>query len=112
LAFKNYVEKTPTGFSQFLCGFNFSINDSYEVIIVGKKESIKTKELLEVINSQFIPNKVVMLIDEVNKSELVKIAPFIEGYNYSNDETTVYVCKNYVCNLPTSNKEKLMELLN
>ena len=111
LAFKVFVDRTPTGFSQFLSGLQFSFDQSFEIIIVGDKNSEKTKEIVGTINSKFIPNKVVMLIDEDNKEEIIKIAPFTETYSSLNGETTVYVCKNFVCSLPTTNKEKVLELL-
>jgi uncharacterized protein YyaL (SSP411 family) len=111
LAFKNFIDRAPTGFAQFLCGLQFYLNESIEIIIVGEKESEKTKEILKVINSHFIPNKVVMLIDSENKNEINKIAPFTKDYSTPKGETTVYVCKNYVCSLPTSDLGKLKELL-
>lgn len=111
LAFKVFVDRTPTGFSQFLSGLQSSINKSFEIIIVGNKNSQKTKEILDVINSKFIPNKVVMLIDNDNKKEITKIAPFTENYSSLNGETTVYVCNNFVCSLPTTEKEMVLDLL-
>ena len=111
LAFKIFVDRTPTGFSQFLSGLQFSFNESCEIIIVGDKNSEKTKDILSAINSKFIPNKVVMVIDENNKEEILKIAPFTENYSTIKVETTVYVCKNFVCNLPTSDKLKVLEML-
>jgi uncharacterized protein YyaL (SSP411 family) len=52
-----------------------------------------------------------MVIDSENKTEINKIAPFTKEYSTSEGETTVYVCKNYICSLPTNNLEKLKELL-
>lgn len=111
LAFKNFVDRAPTGFAQFLCGLQFSLGESSEIIIVGDRESEKTMEILEFLHSHFIPNKVIMLIDSDNKNEINKIAPFTKDYSITKGETTVYVCKNYVCSLPTSNIEKLKHLL-
>ena len=68
--------------------------------------------MLDAINSQFIPNKVVMLITEENREEINKIAPFTENYTSVDGKTTAYVCKNFVCNLPTTNKKEVLELLN
>jgi len=111
LGFKNLVEQAPTGFSQFLTGLQFSFGPSYEIIIVGEKDSYETKEILDAINSSFIPNKVVMLLDNNYRDEISKIAPFTENYTKMDGKTTVYVCKNYVCSLPTTDKSKLLELL-
>jgi uncharacterized protein len=111
-AFKNLVERSPTGFSQFLIGMQFSLNRSYEIIVAGDKDSKETKEILDTINSNFIPNKVVMLIDEKNKDEIGRIAPFTQNYSMLDGKTTVYVCQNYICSLPTTDKSKVIELLN
>ncbi len=110
-AFNHFLEQTSTGFSQFLCGLDFSLNDSYEIIITGNKESEKTKEILEAINNKFIPNKIIMLIDEKDRDEIAKISPFTKSYTTLNNETTVYVCKNYKCSLPTTDVEKVLQLL-
>ena len=111
LAFKVFVDKTPTGFSQFLSGLQFSFDESFEIILVGEKESVRTIQMLKAINSIFIPNKVVMLISEENREEISKIAPFTQNYSTNEGETTVYVCKNFVCNLPTTDENKVLELL-
>jgi uncharacterized protein YyaL (SSP411 family) len=112
LAFKIFVDRTPTGFSQFLSGLQFSLDQSYEIIIVGEKNSPKTEEMLDAINSQFLPNKVVMLITEENREEIKKLAPFTENYTSVDGKTTAYVCKNFVCNLPTTEIANLLISLN
>jgi len=111
LAFKQFVDRAPTGFSQFLTGLLFSHGPSFEIIIAGERESNETTEILNAINSIYLPNKVVMLITERNKDKLLRIAPFIKDYSKIDERTTVYVCKNYVCNLPTNDKNKVLELL-
>ena len=111
LGFKNFIDRAPTGFAQFLCGLQFALEESSEIIIVGEKESEKTQEILKFINLHFISNKVVMHIDSENKDELNKIAHFTKDYSTTEGETTVYVCKNYVCSLPTSDLEELKKLI-
>ena len=111
-AFKKNIEQSPTASSQFLSGLTFSFSTSYEIIIVGNKEDAKTKEMIKAINSKHIPNKVVLLIDTKSSREKInKLAPFTKDYVSINDEPTVYVCKNYVCNLPTTDIDKMMEML-
>ena len=110
LTYKNFVANSPMGFSQFLSGLQFSLGSSYEIIIVGEKESPETKEIIQAINKHFIPNKVVLLLNEENRDIVEEIAPYTKGYPIIENQTVVYVCKNYVCNLPTSDKEKVIEL--
>ena len=108
-AFKKTVEQSPTAFSQFLSGLIFYYGTSYEVIITGNKYDSKTIEMLNVLETNYSPNKVVMLINETNKHKLEKIAPFTKDYVSINGKPTAYVCKNYVCNLPTTDKNEMIE---
>lgn len=110
-AFKQKSEQSPAAFTQFLSGLHFADGNSYEILITGKLEDEKTKEIIDAIEENFIPNKVILVINETNKFELNELAPFTKDYETSDDETTVYVCKNYVCNLPTISKAKVLELL-
>ncbi|MEE9430704.1 MAG: thioredoxin domain-containing protein, partial [Melioribacteraceae bacterium] len=111
-AFKKNIEQSPTASSQFLSGLAFSFSTSYEIIIVGDKENAKIKKMIKAINSKHIPNKVVLLIDKSNRKKISELAPFTKDYISIDDEPTVYVCKNYVCNLPTTDIVKMMEMLN
>ena len=111
-AFKKNIEQSPTASSQFLSGLTFDFSTSYEIIIVGDIDDVKTKEMIKAINSKYIPNKVVLLIDTKSKRDRInKLAPFTKDYVSIDDEPTVYVCKNYVCNLPTSNIDEMLLLL-
>jgi uncharacterized protein YyaL (SSP411 family) len=109
-AISNHVMKVPTGHSQFLSGLvQFSL-PSYEIIIVCIEKTKIADEMIELINSKFELNKIVMLITENNREMIKDIAPFTSGFSI-NDETTVYVCKNHQCSLPTTEKKQLKKLL-
>ena len=69
--------------------------------------------MLNEINKKYIPNKVVLLkSDEKEFKDISKIASFTKEQKMINGETTVYVCRNYVCNLPTTDPKKLSMQLN
>jgi len=110
--FNNYAENAPSGFSQFLAGLQFYFGSSYEIVLVGDKTADETKDMLKIINSHYIPNKVVLQIDEINRNKLLKIAPFIEDFIQIDNKATVYICENYTCKLPTNDPEKLKAMLN
>ncbi|MCP5063323.1 MAG: thioredoxin domain-containing protein [Ignavibacteriae bacterium] len=112
LAFKKSIVQNPTSSSQFLDGLTFSFSQSYEVIIVGDAEDPKTKEMVEVINSKYIPNKVVILIDmQTDRTQLTNLAPYTENYISMDGKPTAYVCKNHACNLPTTDIDRMMKML-
>ena len=65
------------------------------------------------IYSQFLPNKVVAFHplkgEEARKIEA--LSPFKKNQLSMDSKTTAYVCKNYVCDFPTTDISKFKKLL-
>jgi len=108
-AFSIQIERYPNGYSQLLSGVNFAIGPSFEIVIAGNLKDKLTQEMLKEINSMYLPNKVILLKSSGNNLE--KIAEFTRGQEILNNQTTVYVCRNFVCSLPTTDPNKLLQLL-
>ena len=82
---------------------------SYEVIVAGSKN--KSKKLLNYLYSNAQLNKVLIFREDGIK--LKKEFKFLEHYiSDEKKEPLVYVCKNYACNLPTSDIEIIKNQLN
>lgn len=111
--YKNTVEKVPISFSHFLSGLNFQYSEPQEIILVGEKENQLTKEMLKIINENFLPNKIIILLDKSDPyfEKLIKTIDYLKNYEMIDGKTTAYVCRNYECNLPTNEIEKFKELL-
>jgi len=107
--FSIQIERYPNGYSQLLSGVNFAIGPSFEIVIAGNLKDKLTQEMLKEINSMYLPNKVILLKSSGNNLE--KIAEFTRGQEMLNNQTTVYVCRNFVCSLPTTDPNKLLQLL-
>lgn len=101
------INRLPFSSPQMLCALSFILNSPKEIIITGELKNEKTKELMNCVDQLFIPNKVELH----STDELAKISPFIKNLVSDNNESKVYVCENYQCNLPTDETEKLRELL-
>ncbi len=101
--FFDNMQNMPSAFTQSLIAFDFAAG-SFEVVIVGEKNSTGTNNILKSIRSIFIPNKVVMLND--NK-EIKSLAPYIENLTKINEKETLYVCRNFKCSLPVTNVDKI-----
>ena len=67
-----------------------------EVIIVGKD----FKKVAQQISKHYFPNKILLACQESSKLNLFQNRVAMEG------RTTIYVCKNKVCNLPTYDIEE------
>lgn len=99
----NIIDKVaayPSGYSNWLNLLLNYVYPFYEVAIVGKKAEDFTVPFHEV----YIPNKV--LCGAKKESKL----PLLEN-RYSKGQTRIFVCQNKVCQMPTEELEKALELM-
>lgn len=104
------VSKNPQAFTQLLSALDFAFGPAYEVIIAGDYSDGKTREILSGLSHHFIPNKVIILADQSNQ-ELNLPYDYIESYTAINSKPAIYVCKNFACNLPTTDIEEALKQL-
>lgn len=111
-AFCGEADAMPTAFTQFLCGLDFAIGPSSEVIIVGNMDHSDTQMLLKVLRSHYVPNKIVVFRPEHSaQHDIETIAPFVQSHASVNGQATAYVCSNFTCSLPTNDPDQMMALL-
>lgn len=109
-AFYKYIDRYPSGFTQFLCGLDFGLGPSYELIIVGNKK--ESSEMLKTAQQFYFPRMVILFKDtSLQGIELEDYAEFIKSHKVLNEKPTAYVCKNYICNLPTNDMKKMLNYL-
>ena len=69
--------------------------------------------MLTALRRRFIPNKVVLFRPAAEESPAIaRLAEFTAALSSQKGKATAYVCHNYVCNLPTTDINKMLELLN
>jgi uncharacterized protein YyaL (SSP411 family) len=111
-AFFNNVGKSPAEYTQLMIAVDFSTGPSYEVVISGDVQGEDTKKMLHVIESKFIPDKIMIFLSSgTDLSEITSIAPFIRDLPTIDNRATAYVCVNYNCKLPTTDINKMLSLL-
>jgi uncharacterized protein YyaL (SSP411 family) len=111
-AFSDELNNMPSGYTQFMVGNDFAIGPSFEIVIVGEKNSSDTKSIIHEINSCYLPSRVIILKENNSKDLLIeKLAPFIKDYTKINNKTTIYICKNQKCEMPTTSIDKMKQLL-
>jgi uncharacterized protein len=107
------ILNSPSNFTQLLVAVDFAVGPNYEVVIVGDSKSEDTRKMLNTINREFIPNKVLVLIPiEISSPEIITIAPYSKELKSLNNQATAYVCSDYNCKLPTTNVETILKLFN
>ena len=69
--------------------------------------------MLEEIRGRFHPRRMVVRIDEVSRLFFQSRVPFIAGLpDELPNQATAYICENFVCQMPTSDRQELAEILN
>jgi uncharacterized protein YyaL (SSP411 family) len=112
-AFSGRVKQLLSAHTQLMVALDFGIGPCYEVVITGNAQAEDTKAMVRAIRTHFLPNKVVLLNpDERESPEIVKLAELTKNQLSIDGRATVYVCMNYNCKLPTTDINKMLELLN
>ena len=107
------MKTAPSGSAQMLCGVDFLIDTPKEIAIVGDPSSEQTQEILRNIHRRFVPNKVIALLNPntEEKQEIEELIPLLANKTSIEGKTTIYVCQNYACQLPTTDVSDLDKLL-
>jgi len=102
----------PSAFTKFLCGLDFALGPSKEVIITGDINSEDTGEMMSALRKSFVPNKVVVFLPNgASRQDIDAIAPYVKSYSCKNGHATAYVCSNYSCSPATNDPREMMALL-
>jgi len=112
-AFSGSVKQLPSAHTQLMVALDFGIGPCYEVVIAGKAQAKDTKAMAKALRTSFLPNKVVLLNPGERESpEIAKLAEFTKNQSSIGGRATAYVCMNYNCKLPTTDINKMLQLLN
>jgi uncharacterized protein YyaL (SSP411 family) len=91
---------------------DFIIGPTYEVVIVGDLRKDDTINMLDALKRTFIPNKVLLFrSSQIENPKIARYAKFTRDLSSKEGRATAYICLNYECNLPTTNIEEMLRLL-
>ena len=106
-AFGSRISHAPVAVPQMLSACEFSLGEPREIVFAGTKGSPELNLLLRELRRRFVPNRVALLADPV----LAAWVPGIEGMKPHNAPASVYVCRNFACQLPVSTAAEFAELI-
>ena len=101
--FSHILDSTPSALHMMLVGLDFYLDTPMEIVLSGNLESGDTKEMLNVIHSVYLPNKVVAF-NSNDDSEALSL-PILKDKNPVDNKATVFLCENYACKLPMTDPE-------
>lgn len=108
-SFSGHLERGGPNFCKMLQAFQFDLDGSAEVLVVGKREG--AKPVLQALGRAFLPNKVLVACEDAQLKEWSSLIPWVEGRSSQGGQATIYVCRNYQCQLPVTDTAKALELL-
>jgi uncharacterized protein len=100
----------PTAFGRFLCALDFHVGPRVEVALVAPRHLDETTELASEVFGRFVPNLVAAgMID--GHGEAATGVPLLQARTAVDGKPTAYVCRNYVCELPVTDRAALAKQL-
>jgi uncharacterized protein YyaL (SSP411 family) len=108
-AHHNAMESQPFGFAHLLCALDYYLEKPKEIVLVGNREDPKMAELLTQIHSLYLPNKTLQVIGP--EKSLDAVSPLLKGKTQIKGRPTIYVCHNYTCSAPVTDRQELNSLL-
>jgi uncharacterized protein YyaL (SSP411 family) len=111
-AFSTEVSRNPSAHTQLMIALDFALGPSSEIVVVGNPQKEDTVKMLQALRSKFLPRKVVLLRSSMEKNpEITGLAKFTQNLRSEEGKATAFVCRDYVCNLPTTDAYAMLELL-
>jgi uncharacterized protein YyaL (SSP411 family) len=102
---RELMQRHPLGFANWLSALDFYLSRPMEIAIIGPRDDPATGELLKIICSTWLPNKVAAARDpnDPAPAEL----PLFEGRVMVDGKPAAYVCRDYACKAPITDPAKL-----
>ncbi|NND86226.1 MAG: thioredoxin domain-containing protein [Nitrosopumilus sp.] len=94
--------ENPFGFGYLLNTLAVYLDKPLEITIINTENS----EICEYLLLRYLPNSLIITIQNSNQSQKLSNLPFFSGKIFS-DKTVVYVCKNFSCSLPLSDIKEI-----
>ena len=102
------VERAPSGFTMLLCGLDFALSPGADVVLSGPDDA-SLHPFLEAVRSRYLPSTLILKRDQ--SGELASLAAYTAGMCPQDGKATAFVCRDGRCEPPTTDPEKMLELL-
>jgi hypothetical protein len=99
------IHAAPSAYTEFLCALYFLIGKVREVVVAQGKDTEKVESVLESIYNHFLPFKVQVLLPykgtaPAEWARIINLVPAIGVQIPVKEQTSVYICENYTCQVP------------
>ena len=96
---------------QMLVALDYSLAGGRQIVLAGGRGEASTQALLKVLRTHFLPNSITLLVDDVSRARLQAFSPAIVGMTEIDGAAAAYVCRDFTCQMPTTDVENFGGLL-
>ena len=100
------LSRYPLAFGNWLCALDLQLSNPQEIAIIGPRNDSATEDLLDVILSNWNPNRAVAAIDPGDPTTFTDLL-LLKNRNMIGGQPTVYLCERHSCQMPV-NKPNLL----
>lgn len=108
--FCTLLQQSPQVMPQLMSAVELYLSSPDHLVIVSEHQE-QTKEFLNIATSEYHPHLNTIVITTKNKEYFGIKLVFTKEMRSDQEKTTAYLCKNYVCQLPTVHAETLKKQL-
>ena len=105
----------PLAFGRMLGALDLALSPGQEIAIIGDPAGADTRVLLAEVWRRYLPNSVLACAAPTDEAAADAAAlaavPLLANRGQIGGRATAYVCQNYVCKLPVTESEALVEQL-
>ena len=108
--FHHSMDRNAYGSCAMLCALDSYLSKLTEIVIIGSLGNQATDGLLATVHQRYVPNKVVLLLDESRRGKGFDLL-LAAGKGSMNGRPTAYVCRQFVCSPAVTEPAQLEVLL-
>ena len=79
-----------------------------QVVIVGPAGRPDTTALRTALDSRFLPFALCVPVDPQGQAALAELLPFVRTLAMRDGRATAYVCRDFVCRMPTTDPDEML----
>jgi uncharacterized protein YyaL (SSP411 family) len=104
------LSRYPLAFGNWLCALNLQLSTPQEIAIIGPRNHPATKDMFDVLLSNWNPNRVIAAADPSDPAPFADI-PLLKNRYMIDNQPTVYLCERHSCRMPVNNPDLLRDQL-
>ncbi|MCZ6788151.1 MAG: thioredoxin domain-containing protein, partial [Planctomycetota bacterium] len=103
-AYRPLAEQAQSAFASLLVGAELAAESAVQVAVVAERRDADSDALLAEVRNRYLSNRVISFATAADDTRGL---PMLQGKGSLDGTATAYVCRDYVCDAPTTDPEVL-----